>query len=126
MSNHTKMPPALSEPWCFGGWDNRKSSTPPYEHRHFWYWDGTGDKLVIGWRYGFDDGGYEIVCGDIHRCTTMLEALRLWESLKCQVGSSRDWKRYCGIFIFYGTRRVCRPSIYGEEFPDPLPDGRWT
>jgi hypothetical protein len=120
------MPPSLEKPWGFGNWDSLKRSVPPWQHRHFWYHDGTGNKLVIGWRYGFDDGGFEVVCGDIYRCDNMLPALKLWESLKAVTNDRGDgWEKYRGVFIFHGTSRICHPGVYGESFPYPLPDNRW-
>lgn len=131
MRHHTTMPPSLGEHWNFGGWDNRKTSVPPWSYRNFWYHDETGDfgeighdSLVILWRYGFDDGGREIVCGDIYRPGNGLKAIFLWRDLCKEVDGTHGLK-YDGVFIFHGTRRVSEASIYGKPFPYPLPDGRW-
>ena len=124
MSEHTHMPPRLDRPWNFGSWDNMKTSTPPWEHRGFGYHGETGDRLVIVWRYGFDEGGYQIVCGDIYRCTDMLEAIKLCDQFREQVDrDNRHWG--AGMLIFFGNRRACESSVYGESFPEPLPNGRW-
>ncbi len=116
------MPPRLDRPWDFGTWDNRKTSTPPWQHRGFWYHGKTGDRLVIVWRHGFDDGGYQIVCGDIYRCEDMLEAIKMSRQLRESVDRS-GWGG--GVFIFFGNRRICESSVYGEPFPEPLPNRRW-
>jgi len=124
MSIYTQMPPSLAAPWNFGSWDNSKSSTPPWSYRHFWYreWDsGTlGDTLVIDWRWGFDEGDYQIVCGDIWRCENIITAMCCFDD--CRRQKDRSWGG--GVFIFYATRR---PGItcYGDSFPDLLPDNRW-
>lgn len=124
MSNHTQMPPSLDKPWNFGAWDCLKTSYAPCTYRGFWYHNGDGDKLVVIWRHSFDEGGRWTVSGDIYRCKTGLEALELWRSLQSKVG--RDGGQdYDGLFIFHGNRRISEPSIIGEMFPHPLPDGRW-
>lgn len=125
MSNAlTTMPPRAADPsWDFGTWDNSKTSTPPWSYRGFWYHGkpGASDRLVVLWRWGFDEGGYLIVCGDIYQCTDGLEAILLWRDLKYKV----DELGYDGVFIFYGNRRMSEVSVYGEVFPEPLPNGRW-
>ena len=125
MSKHAHMPPRLDCPWNFGTWDNLKTSTPPWEHRGFWYHGETGDTLVIVWRYGFDDADQLSVCGHIYRCEDNLSAILLWKSLHNDVDRGSDGLGYDGVFIFYGTRRMSEEAVYGEPFPEPLPDRRW-
>lgn len=129
MSNHTRMPPSLSDKaWDFGGWDNRKSFLPPWDHRGFWYTDMTngqgGDTLVIIWRECTTDSGLIGICGRIYRCTNFATALTEWQKQKGDVGPSDEGK-YAGLFIFLGTRRVSPPTVWGKPFPYPLPDDRW-
>src|SRR3989344_1465185 len=123
-SNHTRMPPSLDKPWNFPGWDNLETSIPPWEHRGFWYSNGDGDRLVIVWRYGFDEGGYETVFGKIYRCVDMLATIKLCASFHKDVDRD-DGQGWDGVFIFLGNRRICEPSVYGKPFPLPLPDRRW-
>lgn len=85
MSNHTQMPPVLDKPWNFPGWDNLKNSIPPWKHRGFWYHNGSGDRLVIVWRWAFDERGCETICGHIYRCVDMVAAMMLWTSFHKEV-----------------------------------------
>ncbi|KKT75540.1 MAG: hypothetical protein UW71_C0002G0040 [Parcubacteria group bacterium GW2011_GWB1_44_7] len=128
MSNHTQMPPTLSGPWNFPGWDNLETPIPPWEHRGFWYHDesGSGDRLVIVWRYSVCElGCCETISGHIYRCVDMIAAMMLWISFHKEVDRD-DGQGYDGVFIFYGNRRICEYSVYGKPFPLPLPDGRWS
>jgi len=122
MSEHTQMPPRLDSPWNFGDWDHRQTFTPPWQYRGFRYHGETGDRLVIVWRWGFGEGGSLKVCGDIYRCNDILEAILLSNRLRETVDHS-DWGG--GLFIFFPNSGICEPSIYGEPFPEPLPNGRW-
>lgn len=125
------MPPSVAGPlWDFGSWDVEKRSTPPWQYRHFWYHDhsnGEGDRLVIAWRYAFDEGGYMVVSGDIYRVKDMLAAIKLAWSFHESIDRDNGWGPD-GVFIFFGNRRICESSIHGAPLPPELqnlPDGRW-
>jgi len=119
------MPPPLDQPWDFGSWDNQVTSSPPWEHRGFWYHSiGNGDNLVITWQYRFDDEERQVICGDIYRCEP-LQAILLWNSLREKIGTDESYSSYDGLFIYYGNRRIDENSILGKPFPEPLPNRRW-
>lgn len=131
MSNYTRMPPHLSESWDFGPWDNLERDTPPWSHRGFWYHDidGSGDTLVIAWRWGFDEDGYIIVTGDIYRFNfdNLPAALKFWDGYRKQIDEDNGFGPN-GVFMFHGTRSINEPTIYGEPVPPELqnlPDRRW-
>lgn len=120
MSNRAGMF-SLDRPWAFPGWDNLKSSVPPWEHRGFWYHNGDGDYIVFIWTESLKScgccWGYS---GHIYRYPTFLEAVK---GLGIYSGSITDGK-YAGGLIFFDRRNEIAISI-GEQFPEPLPDNRW-
>lgn len=85
MGNYTKMPSSLSEPWVFPDWDIEKDFFEgcPWEYNHFRYRDndGEGKYLVFNWRNAFDEGGYDIICGEIHRFKDQQKAVAFCKSL---------------------------------------------
>jgi hypothetical protein len=126
------MPPRLSESWNFGSWDSLRSFTPPWQHRGFWYHDmsgtGSGRCLVIVWRYSFDEGGRQIVTGDIYRYRhDDFASIQMWIHFKDEIDRNNGYSPD-GVFVFYGTRHIGKHSIYGQPLPPELqnlPDGRW-
>ncbi|MEY4440878.1 MAG: hypothetical protein RLY49_504 [Candidatus Parcubacteria bacterium] len=120
------MPPRLDQPWDFGAWDHSETPVPPWSHRGFWYHDRgkSGDRLVVVWRWAFDERDQMFPSGDIYRCEDMLEAIKLWSHFRREIENHSPFT-HDGAFIFFGTRRICEPSICGEPFPESLPNGRW-
>ena len=126
------MPPRLDQPWDFGPWDNSKRSTPPWQHRGFWYHDlssGHSDgTLVIVWRYALDDdAGYEVLTGDIYRCTDEEAAAKLFRHHLFQIVSEEDCCPDDGVLIFHGVSHIDHRDRFGRLPPElqRLPDGRW-
>lgn len=126
MSKYTQMPPTAGQPWNFESWDNAVRDTPPWIYRNFWYHSNPGgsDRLVIVWGYAFDEGGYEVLVGDIYQCRDMLQAILLQNRFRQDIESG-DRNDRQGSLIFFGNRGICESSIIGKPFPAPLPDGRW-
>jgi hypothetical protein len=118
MSNYTIGQPTLDRPWRFQSWDILESSTPPWQHRGFWYSNGDGDYVVVSWRWAFDKDGYKSICGSIHRETDLIKTLKLGKVLK----ESKPGGWGGGVLVFKKDRMLWSD---GETFPLPLPDGRW-
>jgi hypothetical protein len=118
VSNYTLGQPTLDRPWRFQSWDNLESPTPPWQYRGFWYRNGDGDYVVVRWMWAFDEGGYQCVCGSVHREKHLLKALRLVRILK--ESNPGGWG---GGTLLFKKHQLLWST--GETFPLPLPDGRW-
>lgn len=109
--------PSIDVPlWNFRPWDSILDTDPPCKFRGLMFANGSGNYLIMRWRYCLcETGCCDLVAGTVYRVENFDEALRLYQSI--------DFDEFeCGVYLFCGRTVLCRK---GEEFPEPLPNGRW-
>lgn len=118
MGSHYTTEPSIDDlVWNFEPWDSGRDIDPPWKIRGLWYHNGRGNYVVLKWQYCLcETGCCWLISGDIYRIEDFSQALALYQTLK----SDGEFER--GVYLFSGREILCRN---GEEFPKPLPDGRW-
>lgn len=121
-----KIGPSLSRPWKFGGWDNAKSSRPPWQFGAFHYGSrdvtGMGDFIVVRWEHCESRIGY---CGDIDRFPTLeLAEIEFRYHLTEAEVEARGETRYpvAGVYIYHLDEYIMHK---GQHLPESLPGCRW-